>query len=59
VSWCPRIGLGRIGGLCVLDNDSIRRDIDIAINKTIKELKTCDHLCCGNMGLVVFCNCRY
>ena len=54
-SWChgaPGIGLGRIGGLCVLDNDSIRRDIDIAINKTIKESKSCDHLCCGNMGLV-------
>ena len=54
ISWChgaPGIALGRIGGLCVLDSEDIRKDIERAINTTI----TCpivekDHLCCGNMG---------
>ena len=54
-SWChgaPGIGLGRIGGLFVLDSEEIRKDIDISIERTIKTLLDCDYLCCGNFGLV-------
>lgn len=54
-AWChgaPGIGLGRIGGLCVLDSEEIRKDIDIAIDRTIKTSQSCDYLCCGNFGLV-------
>jgi type 2 lantibiotic biosynthesis protein LanM len=53
-SWChgaPGIALARIGGLSVLDNAQIRKDIEIAVQTTeafgIQDL---DHLCCGNLG---------
>ncbi|MEQ8220797.1 MAG: lanthionine synthetase LanC family protein, partial [Candidatus Eremiobacterota bacterium] len=54
-AWCqgaPGIALGRIGGLSVLDTDQIRRDIEIALDTTIKyPLIERDHLCCGNLGI--------
>jgi len=54
ISWChgaPGIALGRIGGLCVLDSEDIRKDIERAINTTIDcPVIEKDHLCCGNMG---------
>lgn len=56
VAWChgaPGIGLARLGGLAWLDNAQIRADIDIALQRTIKEgVQNVDHLCCGNMGRV-------
>ena len=54
-AWCqgaPGIALGRIGGLSVLDTEEIRRDIEIALDTTIKcPLLERDHLCCGNLGI--------
>ncbi|HEU5374626.1 MAG TPA: type 2 lanthipeptide synthetase LanM family protein [Ktedonobacteraceae bacterium] len=56
VAWChgaPGIGLARLGGLAWLDNAQVRADIDIALQRTIKEgVQHVDHLCCGNMGRV-------
>lgn len=53
-SWChgaPGILLGRIGGLAVLDNDDIRRDIEVAIHTTqALAVQGVDHLCCGSLG---------
>jgi type 2 lantibiotic biosynthesis protein LanM len=56
VAWChgaPGIGLARLGGLAWLDNAQIREDIEIAMQRTVKEgVQQVDHLCCGNMGRV-------
>ena len=53
-TWChgaPGILLGRIGGLNILDSDSIRNDIHTALHTTKQSgLQARDHLCCGNMG---------
>jgi len=56
-SWChgaSGIGLGRLGGLDVLDNAAIRQDIQVALHTTRRHLAhrwgTVDHLCCGAMG---------
>ena len=57
-SWChgaPGIGLARLGGLDVLDNEQIRQEIEIAINTTKQpELWGIDYLCCGNLGRIEF-----
>jgi type 2 lantibiotic biosynthesis protein LanM len=56
VAWCngaTGIGLGRVGGLDVLDNGSIRRDIDNAVATTLSApLAYNDHICCGNLGRI-------
>ncbi len=53
-SWChgaPGIALGRIGGLAMLDNNDIRRDIEIAVQTTrTAGVQGVDHLCCGSLG---------
>ena len=55
VQWChgaAGIGLGRLGSLDVLNNESIEQEIQIALQTTQKQgLKAIDHLCCGNLGL--------
>ncbi|TMC15526.1 MAG: type 2 lantipeptide synthetase LanM [Chloroflexi bacterium] len=53
-SWChgaPGIALGRLGGLAVLENDDIRRDIEVAVRTTrATGVQGVDHLCCGSLG---------
>jgi type 2 lantibiotic biosynthesis protein LanM len=57
--WChgaPGIALARLGGLAVLDNPAIRRDLEQGLETTRRVLNTypesVDHLCCGNFGRV-------
>ncbi len=54
VAWCngsAGIGLGRLGGLPVLDTPSIRQDIANALETTQNTpLTDEDHICCGNLG---------
>ena len=54
VSWChgaTGIGLGRLGGLSILETDEIHQDIEVALQTTQKYgLQGVDHLCCGNLG---------
>jgi type 2 lantibiotic biosynthesis protein LanM len=53
-AWChgaSGIGLARIGTLDILESDTIKNHIQVAMETTIKyahQLR--DHLCCGNMG---------
>ncbi|MCG6136864.1 MAG: type 2 lantipeptide synthetase LanM family protein [Nostoc sp. LLA-1] len=53
-TWChgaPGIGLGRLGGLEILDTPEIRQEIAVALNTTQQfGLQNLDHLCCGNFG---------
>ncbi|GET37482.1 type 2 lanthipeptide synthetase LanM family protein [Microseira wollei] len=53
-SWChgaPGVGLGRLGGLAILDTKEIRQEIAVAINTTQQfGLQNLDHVCCGNFG---------
>jgi type 2 lantibiotic biosynthesis protein LanM len=58
-SWChgaTGIGLGRLGGLTMLDSAAIRQDIQVAIQTTQNYLAhrqgSVDHLCCGTMGQI-------
>lgn len=55
-SWCygaPGIALGRLGGLGVLDDRSVRNEICSGLKTTARApLVSLDHLCCGNMGRV-------
>ncbi|HEX4488691.1 MAG TPA: type 2 lanthipeptide synthetase LanM, partial [Terriglobales bacterium] len=55
-AWCngaAGIGLGRLGGLPILDAPSIRRDIANALETTrTTPLTDEDHICCGNMGRI-------
>jgi type 2 lantibiotic biosynthesis protein LanM len=55
-NWChgaPGIGLARLGGLCAIDTDAVRRDIDAAVRTTLRtDVDFPDHLCCGNLGRV-------
>jgi type 2 lantibiotic biosynthesis protein LanM len=55
-NWChgaPGIGLARLGGLPILDNGHIRRDVEAAIRTTLRmDQEGPDHLCCGNLGRV-------
>jgi len=55
-SWChgaTGIGLARVAGLGILDNDEIRKDIEVAIKTTQSyTLSKFDDICCGNMGRV-------
>lgn len=57
-NWChgaPGIGLGRIGGLSVLNDREVRKEIEIAIETTQKfGVRGVDHLCCGNFGRIEF-----
>ncbi|QLE40179.1 type 2 lantipeptide synthetase LanM [Nostoc sp. C052] len=60
-SWChgaTGIGLGRLGGLTLLDNAAIRQDIQSALQTTYATLEQkremVDQLCCGSMGRVDF-----
>jgi type 2 lantibiotic biosynthesis protein LanM len=54
IAWChgaPGIGLSKAGTLSILDGENIRKDIDIAMDTTIKGPSfDRDHLCCGNLG---------
>jgi lantibiotic modifying enzyme len=56
VRWCygvPGIALARLGGLPVLDTDTIRQEIDSALQVTQDaQLGAIDHLCCGDFGLI-------
>lgn len=55
-TWChgaPGIGLARLGGLSILDNAQIRKDIEIALQTTRAfGIQDMDHLCCGNLGRI-------
>ncbi|MFL5667359.1 MAG: type 2 lanthipeptide synthetase LanM family protein, partial [Ktedonobacteraceae bacterium] len=55
-TWChgaPGIGLARLGGLSILDNAQIRKDIEIALQTTQAfGIQDMDHLCCGNLGRI-------
>lgn len=58
-SWChgaSGIGLGRLGGLDVLDNAAIQQDVQVALGTTRRYLAhrrgAVDHLCCGAMGQI-------
>jgi type 2 lantibiotic biosynthesis protein LanM len=52
--WChgaPGIGLARLGGLPILDDGRVRRDVEAAIRTTLRmDQEGPDHLCCGNLG---------
>jgi len=54
VSWChgaAGIGLGRLGGLSILETSEIHQDIEVALQTTQKYgLQGVDHLCCGHLG---------
>jgi type 2 lantibiotic biosynthesis protein LanM len=54
--WChgaAGIGLGRLGGLTVLDTPAIRRDLEAALTTTLDcDWGGVDHLCCGNFGRI-------
>jgi type 2 lantibiotic biosynthesis protein LanM len=54
VSWChgaTGIGLGRLGGLSILETSEIHQDIEVALQTTQKYgLQGIDHLCCGHLG---------
>ncbi|MEI6415533.1 MAG: type 2 lanthipeptide synthetase LanM, partial [Pseudomonadota bacterium] len=55
-SWChgaPGIGLARLGGLAILDNEAIRQDIESALRTTtgVRDMEI-DHLCCGTFGRI-------
>lgn len=56
VSWAhgaPGIGLGRLGGLSVLDTVEIRQEIVIALETTQKfAVWNVDNLCWGNLGRI-------
>jgi lantibiotic modifying enzyme len=52
--WCygaPGIGLARLASLSVLDEDTVRQEIDAALETTRRTgLGMMDGLCCGNLG---------
>ena len=56
VSWChgaPGIGLGRLGGLSILETEAIHQDVEVALQITQNYgLQTVDNLCCGNFGRI-------
>lgn len=53
-TWChgaPGIGLARLGGMPVFDNDHVRQDIQAALETTSSLFNNgLDTLCCGNAG---------
>jgi type 2 lantibiotic biosynthesis protein LanM len=57
-SWChgaPGIGMARLATLDVLDNPTVRRDIEVAIQTTQQaDLQEENSLCCGNLGRLEF-----
>jgi lantibiotic modifying enzyme len=49
--FAKNIGLGRLGGLSILETSEIHQDIEVALQTTQKyDLQGVDHLCCGNLG---------
>ena len=55
--WCrgaPGIGLARLGGLRVLDDERVREDVEIALRGTHQfgTTQSVDYPCCGVMGRV-------
>ena len=51
--WChgaPGIGLARLGGLPILDNGRVRRDVKPPSAHAAMDQQGPDHLCCGNLG---------
>jgi lantibiotic modifying enzyme len=56
VRWChgaAGIGLGRLGGLSILDTAQIRQDIEAALHTTENHSWVdIDHLCCGRFGRI-------
>ncbi|MEI6455684.1 MAG: type 2 lanthipeptide synthetase LanM family protein [bacterium] len=57
-SWChgaPGVGLARLAGSPLLNNETISANILAAKNTTLKApLRYADHLCCGNFGRIEF-----
>ena len=55
-SWChgaPGIALARLASLSSLDDEDVRREIEIALDITKKVgIQNIDHLCCGNFGRI-------
>ena len=55
-AWChgaTGIGLGRLAGQVLFNNDRIEADIRLALSTTRNtSLTNRDHLCCGNMGRI-------
>src|SRR5438132_1523245 len=55
-AWChgaPGIGLGRLGGLSVVDTPAIRRDVEHSIHcASDLPLNALDHVCCGTLGRI-------
>jgi type 2 lantibiotic biosynthesis protein LanM len=55
-TWChgaPGIALARLGVLKTLEDEEIKREIDAALEATLRVgVGQVDHLCCGNMGRV-------
>ena len=53
-TWChgaPGIGLARLGGMPIFDNDHVRQDIQAALETTSSLFNNgLDTLCCGNAG---------
>jgi type 2 lantibiotic biosynthesis protein LanM len=54
-TWChgaPGVALGRLGILEVAGDETVRAEIQVALETTLGlEDSGFDHLCCGNMGL--------
>jgi type 2 lantibiotic biosynthesis protein LanM len=54
--WChgaPGIGLARLAGKRIFNNDSVESDISSALETTKQKLLGArDYLCCGNMGRI-------
>ncbi|APR75897.1 Lanthionine biosynthesis protein LanM [Minicystis rosea] len=54
-AWCngaAGIGLARLGGLAVLDDPGVRRDIDAALRLASDDEDDRESLCCGTVGRV-------
>jgi len=54
-TWChgaPGVALARLAALQVLDDDTVRNDLETALETTLStSLSRLDHLCCGNLGV--------
>lgn len=53
-SWChgaPGIGLARLGALSLVNSDSLRAELAVALETTQQQgIQEMDNLCCGNFG---------
>ena len=58
ISWChgaTGVGFSRLGLLDIIKTPQIRKDLDIALEKTLeKDMGFVDTLCCGNFGRLDF-----